>query len=37
VLFRSDPRAQKADTLMPRLQLSASDIQTLVEYLTSLK
>ncbi len=36
-LWLADPQAQKSDTLMPRLQLSAADTQTLVEYLTSLK
>ncbi len=33
----ADPQAQKPGTLMPRLGLSDSDIQTLVEYLTGLK
>lgn len=36
-LWLADPAAQKPDTLMPRMQLADSDIQSLVEYLTSLQ
>lgn len=36
-LWLANPAAQKPDTLMPRIQLSETEIQTLVEYLTSLK
>ena len=33
----ADPQAQKPGTLMPRMGLSDADIQTLVDYISSLK